>query len=357
MKLRHYKELDGVRGLAALMVIFFHFFRDLCPPGTVPPLIQKFSAFGWTGVSLFFVLSGFLITRILINNKGTASYFLNFYGRRTLRIFPLYYLALVIVYFILPAIENTPVPDAGLQKWYWLYLQNFATTFKWPTEGPEHFWSLAIEEHFYLFWPLLVFLLNRKKLKIAIPLFFAATIITRALFLQNGLDVSRFTFTRLDELTLGALLAVWEVEGRLVTTTAKKFLLLFALSIIPVVGLWVFTTGQGLDLIQLSKFTLLALCYFGLIGYLVSEKEGHFIKRIFSTRPFTYAGKISYGLYVYHPICFALTGKYLPVDSVFLSLLVNCTLVFLVAGASYHFFEARFLKLKKRFPSASDGNQ
>jgi peptidoglycan/LPS O-acetylase OafA/YrhL len=336
------------------MVMFFHFFRDLCPQGTVPPLLQKFSAFGWTGVSLFFVLSGFLITRILLNNKGSSSYFVNFYGRRTLRIFPLYYFALILVYFILPALEQTPVPDPGLQKWYWLYLQNFATTFKWTAEGPEHFWSLAIEEHFYLFWPILVYLLDRKKLKIAILVLFAGTITTRALFLENGLDVARFTFTRLDEITLGSLLAVWELEGKLSVAVAKKFLLLFALSIIPVVGLWVFTTGQALDLVQVSKFALLAVCYFGFIGYIVSEKEGHFIKKVFSTRPLTYTGKISYGLYVYHPICFVLMSRYLPIRSLPLSLVVNSAIVFLVAGLSYHFFEARFLKLKRRFPSASD---
>jgi peptidoglycan/LPS O-acetylase OafA/YrhL len=352
MKLRHYKELDGVRGIAALMVMFFHFFQDVTTGNSFLATVQKYSAFGWTGVSLFFVLSGFLITRILLNSKERPSYFLNFYARRTLRIFPLYYLFLVIFYFLVPALEHLPIAPFNQQIWYWVYLQNFATTFYWPNAGPEHFWSLAIEEHFYLFWPLLVYFLDKKKTKVAIISIIFISIATRSVMLANHIDVSRFTFARLDELALGSLLAIWELEGKLKDIDGRKFLLLFVLTVIPTIALWTLTTGLAIDAIQISKFILMALCYFGLIGYILTIKEEHFIKKVLGIRALTYTGKISYGLYVYHPLCFYLLGKYLSIGSVFLSFIVRFGFVYATASLSYYLFESRFLKLKKKFPSA-----
>ena len=109
MKLKHFKELDGVRAIAALMVMFFHFFQNLDTQNVILISVKKYAIFGQTGVSLFFVLSGFLITRILLNTKHSESYFKNFYIRRALRIFPLYYLFLIIFYFLIPFFENSAI--------------------------------------------------------------------------------------------------------------------------------------------------------------------------------------------------------------------------------------------------------
>lgn len=162
MKVNYLKPLDGIRAIAALMVMFFHFFGSVAASTPLLAAIKKGAVLGQTGVSLFFVLSGFLITRILISTKDSPRYFYNFYLRRTVRIFPLYYLFLVIYYFIRPLlIPEATVPSAGEQAYYWLYLQDFSETFDWLAKGPSHYWSLAIEEHFYMFWPLLVFFLDK----------------------------------------------------------------------------------------------------------------------------------------------------------------------------------------------------
>ncbi len=168
MKIKYYKELDGVRGIAALMIMTFHFFQPIIPNTTTLIYINKFIKFGQTGVSLFFVLSGFLITRILLSTKEKSGYFLTFYIRRALRIFPLYYGFLIIYYFLInPYLYNASNLSFSTQFYYWFYLQNIADTFGWAANGPFHFWSLAVEEHFYLFWPLLVYYLNDKKIIIA----------------------------------------------------------------------------------------------------------------------------------------------------------------------------------------------
>src|ERR1043165_8268527 len=125
MNLKYHKELDGIRAIAVFMVLFFHFFYEL----DLPPLLTKMANFGRTGVSLFFVLSGFLITRILITTKESPNYFSSFYIRRFLRIFPLYYLFLALIFIIIPLVSGKPFAPFHLQIWNWTYLQNFALAF------------------------------------------------------------------------------------------------------------------------------------------------------------------------------------------------------------------------------------
>lgn len=131
MKISYYKELDGVRAIAALMVMVFHFFLYL--KTSVPTLlvIKKLTGIGQTGVSLFFVLSGFLITRILLKTKNNEHYFKSFYIRRAIRIFPLYYFFLAIYFFLIPIIKNTSFIPFNEQFYFWVYLDNIPMTFKW----------------------------------------------------------------------------------------------------------------------------------------------------------------------------------------------------------------------------------
>jgi peptidoglycan/LPS O-acetylase OafA/YrhL len=186
LKIAYYKELDGVRGIAALMVMCFHFFQYLDSTNPIILMIKKVSIFGQTGVSLFFVLSGFLITRILIAEKGSKNYFLNFYIRRSLRIFPLYYLYLILVFFFIPIVTNANIPEFTRQIYHWIYLQDFAITFKWDYSGPLHFWSLAVEEHYYLFFPFLVYYLPDKKLLWAILSIVGISVISRFFLYRAG---------------------------------------------------------------------------------------------------------------------------------------------------------------------------
>jgi hypothetical protein len=176
----HLPALDGVRGIAILLVMQFHFwampFRIFRRPPTLAldTRINQAFEFGWTGVDLFFVLSGFLITGILLRAKGGGSYFRAFYGRRVLRIFPLYWGYLAFVILITPllggALEEQAHAGNVRDHWYWYfgYAVNIWSSVK--QAHPDlaavnlHFWSLAFEEQFYLVWPVIVFLLSRQRL-------------------------------------------------------------------------------------------------------------------------------------------------------------------------------------------------
>src|SRR5437588_9009399 len=156
--------LDGLRGLAILLVMGYHFGQDADGGGTaLGPFLSPVFGVGYHGVDLFFVLSGFLITGILLDMKDRPRYFRNFYIRRILRIFPLYYAVLFCLLVLLPLLVTPPVfPFAEAQRrqaWLWLYASNIyhAWTGHWRLTGFSHLWSLAVEEHFYLIWPVVIF--------------------------------------------------------------------------------------------------------------------------------------------------------------------------------------------------------
>lgn len=349
MKLGYYKELDGVRAIAALMVMFFHFFPTPLTPDPLLISIKKMAVFGQTGVSLFFVLSGFLITRILIAAKEDKHYFLNFYMRRSLRIFPLYFLFLALWYFVLPIIEKVPITDFKLQVYYWIYMQDFAATFNWPSLGPGHFWSLAVEEHFYLFWPFVIYFLNKRQIVIASIAVILISLIVRVVLVKNHYEVFYLTFSRMDELAVGALLAILEINKKLTNQHSKKFLFAFALVIIPTIGLWVNNNSSGNSSLQVFKFILLSLGYFCLIGYVITIKNTSIVKKFFSSSILNFTGKISYGLYVYHPVCFLLYNKFLGQQSLLLNFFGSFLAAYIMATISFYSFESYFLNFKKRF--------
>ena len=158
-------RLDGVRGLAILPVMLYHLTFFGAATGAAGEAITFLPSLGWTSVDLFFVLSGFLITGILRRTRGSGHYFRNFYARRALRIFPLYYAVLVFFFVIAPHVRSFGDPAkfwvAGADQqtlWYWLYLQNLHVA--WTGQFDHHFlgivWTLCIEEQFYLVWPMLL---------------------------------------------------------------------------------------------------------------------------------------------------------------------------------------------------------
>src|SRR5947209_10880356 len=130
-------ELDGIRGIAILMVLMVHFGSAPGLPSAVGAVVE----FGWAGVDLFFVLSGFLITGILLSTRQHEGYFSTFYRNRTLRIFPIYYAFLLVALVLAPEWKQVA---------YWLYLGHFMNASDQPIKYMRHFWSLAIEEQFYL---------------------------------------------------------------------------------------------------------------------------------------------------------------------------------------------------------------
>lgn len=201
-------ELDGIRAIAVLMVVLMHVFtldeQSSDALLTVAPrIIAGFIGHGWLGVDLFFVLSGFLITGILLDTKENPHYLRNFYGRRALRILPLYFLCIAVMACFYPG--NGPYFLLSL-----VFLANMAGLLGVPIpHGPGVFWSLAVEEHFYLVWPWLVRWLSRRALAWTCAAIVVAEPILRGVFVAHGTDVYNPSWFRFDGLASGALLAIW----------------------------------------------------------------------------------------------------------------------------------------------------
>jgi len=338
--------LDGARGLAAFMVIYFHYFIAINPSSELLSGLKKITVFGQTGVSLFFVLSGFLITRILIKSKGDKDYFKNFFIRRALRIFPLYFLFLIIYYYLIPfwfgELSNNP-------KWYyWVYLQNFAMTFNLPNNGPSHFWSLAVEEHFYLFWPFVVYFLSERKVLFFGIFLILISFLFRFILTQANYESFYFTFTRLDDLVLGTFLALIEKKNYLTSVTKKIFSISFIFLLFLNLFSFLFSEHIPHFWLQIFKYPLIGALYFTLIGILLCPPESKLFN-FFKFSWLRFSGKISYGLYVYHPLVFMFSEKYIQINNVFIEFSSLVLITVLVSIISFYVYENQFLKLKRFF--------
>src|SRR5688572_2559121 len=215
----HIPALDGVRGVAILLVLILHFSaygHGLAPSALlIDRLYYRVAGAGWIGVDLFFVLSGFLITGILCSARASEHYLRNFYARRVLRIFPLYYGALILLVVLLPWFwpDNAGIDSMARDApWYWTYLSNLKIARDgWPESGAiGHFWSLAVEEQFYLVWPLIVMALGRRQLQYACLVCIVGALAIRVSLNMQGNSTAAFVLTpaRMDALAVGAYLAV-----------------------------------------------------------------------------------------------------------------------------------------------------
>jgi peptidoglycan/LPS O-acetylase OafA/YrhL len=217
-------ELDGFRAAAVLMVLISHLFYGWPLGDTglswLPHVLVVTIAHGWFGVDLFFILSGFLITGILLDSKESQHYFRNFYTRRVLRIMPLYFACILVFCFTYPAYRSYLALS-------FLFLANFFHAFRVQApHGPAVFWSLAVEEHFYLLWPLLVRLLKRTWLFTLTLIMVFGTPILRGICTHAGMDpeveIYTYSFFRFDGLALGAILALWVRSRYYSRSTAWK---------------------------------------------------------------------------------------------------------------------------------------
>ena len=341
---RHVPSLDGLRGVAILLVLFFHFFYDR----SGGPLLDAFGAaapLGEAGVDLFFVLSGFLITRILLSTKGSDRYFSNFYGRRAVRILPLYSGALLVLFIVWPALAGDEIVPLYEQAWYWLYANNIAYTFRVSIPGPIHFWSLAVEEHFYLVWPLLVAALPLGRLARTTVLLVGVAVATRFLLLHAGFIAGYFTLARMDALAVGCLLAVWERQGRL-DVHRRLFAVAGPCLAVGLVVLWVLPGSDG---VELTKYTVAALAFGCLLGTMVTRPPSARLNRVLSARALRFTGRISYGMYVLHPSVYHTLGSRVQPLGVAVELLAVVGATYLVSYVVFRFYETPFLKLKKHF--------
>jgi len=325
---RYYPELDGVRAIAALLVMLFHAQQEGLP--------LRFSlGVGQTGVDLFFVLSGFLITSILLKSAPRDwSEVRTFYTRRVLRIFPLYYLTLVLVWMFI-----------GKPSWFfWVYLQNFWISFGRFSSGPMHFWSLAVEEQFYLVWPFLVLFVPRKRLLPILTATIVFAAVLRFVLVAHHHNVFVLTFTRLDGLAAGAVLATLNAREPL-TRWARLMLAIAALSVIAAAILGHFFRDSQNPAFEAIKYTLITAVYTCLMGWLLARPASR-ATRLLSVRWLRYIGRISYGLYVFHPFVFAWTYRHFPAQPMLTRAGLAVVFTFAIATVSWYSFERWFIRLK-----------
>jgi len=352
-------ELDSVRGIAILMVFLFHGFEDLILAGPNVPIWERLFLstvrLGWTGVNLFFVLSGFLITGILLDSANKPHYYSSFYFRRALRILPAYYL-LIAVLVLLGRIglvgEHTSWSFAGLSV---IYLSNITPLLGVPRDYSP-FWSLAVEEHFYLIWPTAVRILKRRSLVTAVALMCACEPVLRVFAVAcGGLWWGPYTWLSADGLALGALLAMFARSTRGSRTNFLRFAGLSAL-----VG--TAALGASLTVPMPMAISLRATCVnYGSLSLLSAALwlgTGGY-RRVVNLRILSFYGFISYGLYLIHPLIIHIYNdmsmKYVPSFSVghsfekcLLRLFLTLILATTVAYISRTTYEEFFLQMKNK---------
>ena len=342
VSMKRIRQLDAIRGLAVL-VVFVHN-TDIYPSLHLGLIKTN----GWMGVDLFFVLSGFLITGILLDTKRTDGYFKNFYARRCLRIWPLYYSALLFMFVVLPHVRPSQaemVFSARSSPWwaYPLCRQNFIVPIPTMATGLLGVtWSLAVEEQFYLVWPLIVRLCSESQLrKIALGVICLSPFLRFYLSLHKVVIYSN-TFCRLDGLMAGAFLALIIRSSRFLPS---KYL----------AGAWITvfvsaTLALGLDALHLRwiVFSFVSLAAVAFV-YLALFSKQRFLQAVLTNRLLVYIGTISYGIYVLEKIPLdvikALHLEKYPLAAFLFTALATFTL----AALSWNFLEKPFLRLKRSF--------
>ena len=340
--LKYMPQLDALRALAVLAVMVHHFL----PVDRYIP--TDYITLGFLAVRLFFVLSGFLITGILLNyrslERGTA--LRRFYLRRVLRIFPIYYLTL----FIALALQVRSIQQGAF--WHLTYLSNYIAPFHPEWMGPaSHFWTLAVEEQFYFVWPFILLFVPKKYLKGTIVGTIALAVIFRAFVLfvlSMSLEVAGiFTFATLDSLGGGALLALFHYDERLRPRLPRlmKWFLVAGLGIMTLTTL-LYIYNRGFRILH----TLLCLGISFLFVVLIEKTARGFggpAKTVMENPAVLYVGKISYGLYVYHNFMLAIVIYYFR-DYRLVAVLATVS-TFAVAIVSWHVIERPLARLKNKF--------
>lgn len=342
-------QLDGLRAFAVFLVLLSH---GLNTAGG-PAILKAFAGFGGLGVQLFFILSGYLITGILLHAKNEQNYFKNFYARRGLRIWPLYYAILAIAFLTMPfarAYSDHPNVHVSFAV-YVFYLQNIVYGHaRVPAIlGPT--WSLAVEEQFYLVWPLLVrFVSKRALIRVCIFLILAVPV-----FRMFSLVDTWNTLCQLDALAIGALFACYRDSLLYWKRFAGALLIL-----LPAGVTMQLISGDGvLSALGIAKTILV---YGSAALLLRTLDDSSWFAAVFRNRFLCYVGKVSYGVYLFNSTLFAALFALLKHSSKYrlfaaqhavlaeiIQFFAGCALVIAVAGFSYRYFEKPFLNMKRFF--------
>jgi peptidoglycan/LPS O-acetylase OafA/YrhL len=369
--------LDGIRGIAIALVLFHHFviYSGMVRGHYLDQYVLRLGHSSWIGVDLFFVLSGFLITGILYDAKASQHYFRDFYARRALRIFPLYFAFLAGSFLILP-IFLAPAAGQALttgQAWYWLYLSNFDVALNGWRQPLHfgHFWSLAVEEQYYLVWPFVVYAFGRGRLMGISLLCFAAALGLRFLLPMWLPPLAGYVLmpTRMDAFAAGALVAlVMRGPGQLRSLGRWPVVLLIGSAAFLLTLIYTDKKLSTVDpLMRTIGFSVSAVGFAALIAVVLSSAANSPLRRMFANRVLVLLGRYSYALYIFHqPILVLMRDHELSVailpkagGSSIPGLMLFSALAFAAsmgcAVLSWHLIETPFLRLKRRFGSPQAG--
>jgi peptidoglycan/LPS O-acetylase OafA/YrhL len=373
MRKDHFLPLDGLRGIAILAVLLTHTYNyngtSLFGRG-----MESVARAGWVGVTLFFVLSGFLITGILLDTRGRTNYLRDFFARRSLRIFPLYFAFLAVNYFLVPHVpfllERLHRPEPGRWIYYWTYTANMIEWFAGPTADGRgafgHFWSLAVEEQVYLFWPFLILMVPRRSF---VPVFVGIAflslmwrIVTR--LTAQPIDVTYcWTPANLESFAAGAIVAFLSRENpNLLRSFAPG---LAVASGCFIAGMWAgqrhFNFWESPVPMLTVGTTGLILFFAATIGSSITSIDRSFLNQALSVAWLRSFGKYSYAIYLFHPsvndlvypIVYSEYTGFIPKNTVLGGLLLAVAVTafsFIAAFVSWYGWESQFLRLKKYFP-------
>lgn len=364
-------EIDGLRGIAILLVIIDHYW----PQDGALAAVRFVAERGWVGVHLFFVVSGFLITGILLDSKGSPNYYRNFFMRRFLRIFPAYYALFIGVFFVLPHLTRMPgyalfssqLSESGSPAWYFLYVSNLRYPLVQshpPLAMVAPLWSLAIEEQFYLTYPLFVRRITTKQVGYAaiglIVFAFVFRLVTYLAFPDNSY-IQRFSTPALmDVIAWGSLLAVALrlPETSISPRTFRRLRAAGLLALLIAAPIALLLPVESF-LVRVVLFSIMAPGFASLVLWGVVQR-GERSTAFMRFPPLTYLGKLCYGLYLLQFPVGSLTNTalrfwHLPKSyaSPVIALL-RFALLLVVAQLSWRYFESPILRLKNHFASGKE---
>jgi len=340
--------LDGLRALAVLLVVVCH---------------QYVLSLGWVGVQIFFVLSGYLINRLLVRDREQplGSYLRDFYGRRALRIFPLYYAVLAVL--LLASMSR--VRMVGVREAL-PFAATYTYNFWYAAHGTvsyllTHFWSLCVEEQFYLVWPFVIYLCPPRFIRQLLMAVILASPVVRAMMVRwlathlHGSDrfiaLDVVTPTHFDAFAIGAYASLFPLSR-------YRWGLLAAGSVLTIAGLVIvikdhlpwdsagYPLGMRAGYAFVWGYSLINVCAVLLITCLANRR---FFPALFESRPLTYLGRISYGLYVLHYPVQWIVAKALSGRPVFMQIALQLPVTIALAALSYRYWESPFLALKDRW--------
>jgi len=345
---RFYPQLDGMRAIAVLLVLLYH-----TEYVERPSSLAYLSSLGWIGVDAFFVLSGFLITKVLLGTQPGPRGLGLFVLRRILRTWPLYFVVLLMAFLTVPRYGQ------GEQiRWpyYFVFLQNFFAPF--TARSLSATWSLCVEEHFYLLWPFLIFLTPRRFLAWALPLTFLVLPFVRLWGLNHAFTSEQlYTETQfhLDGLVAGSMVALVFTRSKqcpraLLIGGYACLVLGAATALLGFRHGWNVIAGQN----DVFGFTSLAIGFAGLLLFLL-HSESSILAKALSLSPIRYIGRISYGIYLLHEGLYALLGRITLHGSLgavwrawTFAIPLHIGLAVCAAALSYRFFESPILRVKDR---------